>query len=123
MSKTCLVVDDVEVSRYASQIILEDLGFIVLEAADGEECLKLIESRHPDVILMDWHLRKQSGLELIAQLRLIPGAAKTPVIVFSGVENENAESNAKAAGANGFIRKPTSKEKLQGELQRIGLIS
>lgn len=122
MAKTCLVVDDVEVSRYASQVVLEDLGFTVVEAGDGDECLQMVQSRHPDVILMDWHLRKQSGLELIAQLRLLPGAAQIPVIVFSGVEAENAEASAKAAGANGFIRKPTSKEKLQGELTRLGLL-
>lgn len=122
MSKTCLVVDDVEVSRYASQMVLEDMGFTVLEASDGEECLRIVQGHHLDVILMDWHLRKQSGLELIAQLRLLPGASHVPVIVFSGVESENAEANAKAAGANGFIRKPTSKEKLQSELTRLGLL-
>lgn len=122
MSKTCLVVDDVEVSRYASQMVLEDLGFEVLEAADGEECLAAVQEHYPDVILMDWHLRKASGLELIAKLRQLPGAGQIPVIVFSGVETENAEASAKAAGANGFIRKPTSKDKLEGELKRLGLI-
>lgn len=122
MNKTCLVVDDVEVSRYASQLVLEELGFKIIEAADGDECMAAIRKSRPDAILMDWHLRKQSGLELITRLREIPGAARIPVIVFSGVEAENAEASAKAAGANGFVSKPTSKEKLAAEFKRIGLM-
>jgi two-component system chemotaxis response regulator CheY len=122
MSKTCLVVDDVEVSRYSSQLVLEELGFKIVEAADGDECLAAIQKNRPDAILMDWHLRRQSGLELIARLREIPGAYRIPVIVFSGIETENAEASAKAAGANGFISKPTSKEKLEAEFKRLGLL-
>lgn len=122
MSKVCLIVDDVEVSRYASRTIIEDMGFEVLEAEDAEGCMAQIRKSRPSVILLDWHLRKESGIELIGRIRQQPGASVIPIIVFSGVENEDAASAAKAAGAASFLKKPTNEEKLQTEFKKLDLI-
>lgn len=122
MSKKCLVVDDVDVSRYASRMILEKLGFEVLDAVDASGCLDMVMKSRLDVILLDWHLRKESGLDLIAKIRAAPGHDRTPVIVFSGVEDQGADIVASQAGANAFIRKPTTKDKIETELRKLGLV-
>lgn len=120
--KKCLVVDDVEVSRYTNQMFLEDMGFDMVEAEDKESCMKAVGVGGIDVIILDWHLKKEKGLELLSEIRASSNAASVPVIVISGVEGVEKAQEALAAGANAFITKPTTKEKLEAEFKKIGLL-
>ncbi len=118
--KKCLVVDDVEVSRYTVKIFLEEAGVEVLEAADGEGALNVLESQDVDFILLDWHLKKKSGLDLLEIIRKEKGK-NLPVIVFSGVEGESKREEAINAGADSFILKPTTKEALSKAMEEVGV--
>ncbi len=118
--KKCLVIDDVEVSRYTVKVFLEEAGIEMLEAADGKEALDVLESQNVDFILLDWHLKKKSGLDLLEVIRKEKGE-HLPVVVFSGVEGEGKREEAIKAGANGFILKPTTKEALNRVMEEIGI--
>ena len=117
----CLIVDDVTVTRFAASSFLEELGVGVVEAADGDSALTALEDNDIDVILLDWHLKKKSGIELLQVIRAKYGTT-LKVIVFSGVEGEEKAGEAKAAGADGFIAKPTTKAKIETELKNAGVL-
>ncbi len=117
--KKCLIVDDVEVSRFAGRLFLEELGFEVIEAEDAKSAQALL-SNSLDVVLLDWHLRKESGLDFLRDLRKT--YVSLPVIMFSGVEGSENASEAHSAGANGFITKPTTKEKIESEFKKAGIL-
>jgi len=118
---TCLVVDDVTVSQFTARTFLEELGLDVKQAADGEGALETLDDGGVDVMLLDWHLKKKSGLELLEVIRDKHGNG-LKVIVFSGVEDDKKASEAVNAGANGYMTKPTTKEKLEYELKSVGIL-
>jgi len=118
---TCLVIDDVTVTRFAVRSFLEDLGVAVRESEDGDDALNTIEQGGVDVILLDWHLKKKSGIELLQVIRAKYGDG-LKVVVFSGVEGEDKVDEALSAGANGFITKPTTKDKVEKELKSVGIL-
>ncbi len=119
--KTCLIVDDVEVSRYVGHTFIEALGFNVIESFGKESCLNALKGNNIDVVLLDWHLKKENGLELIPLLRQAKGE-NLPIIVFSGVENEKNRQDALKAGANAFLEKPTEKEKIEAAFKMVGVL-
>ncbi len=115
----CLVVDDVEVTRFTTKEILAELQVDSVMANDPGEALKVLKGGGIDVILLDWHLGKESGLDLLQTIRSEYGSL--PVIVFSGVEGEEKSKEAIDAGANSFLVKPTTKEKVEGALSKVGI--
>ena len=114
-----LIVDDVTVTRYTCKTCLDELGFSSDEAEDATMALEKVRSKKPDVILLDWHLRKDSGLDIIDQLRQKAGAVS--IVVMSGVEGEENQREALNAGADGFTAKPTTTQSLRDALNKAGV--
>lgn len=117
----CLIVDDVEVSRFTSEQILAALGLTTVTAATIEEGLAALEDNNIGVVLLDWHLRKISGLDMLAKIREKHGK-NVRVIMFSGVEGADKQIEAIKAGADAFLEKPTTKEKVQACLKSVGVL-
>ncbi len=118
----CLIVDDVTVTRFIARTFLENLGVGVIEAEDGDGALNTLESnQNVDVILLDWHLKKKSGVELLQVIREKHGN-DIKVVLFSGVEDGDKLQEAKEAGANAYISKPTTQEKIKDCFQDLGLL-
>ena len=120
--KTCLVVDDSKVVRMVARKILEELGFSVVEAEDGQVALdKSIESIL-DVVLLDWNMPVMSGIEYLRDLRTIE-EGKRPVILFYITENDIAHiQEGIAAGANEYIMKPFDSEIIQSKFVQTGVL-
>lgn len=116
----CLIVDDVEVTRFSTRQILEPLGVDCICADNSKEALDLAVTHKPDVIFLDWHIGKESGIDLLAKLRAKLGA-NTNIIMFTGVEDESKSQEALRAGADHFITKPTTSEKIKNVLKQCGL--
>ena len=85
--KTCLVVDDSKVVRMVARKILEEPGFDVSEAEDGQVALDMSMERMPDVVLLDWNMPIMSGIEYLRALR-VTEEGKRPVVVFCTTEND-----------------------------------
>jgi CheY-like chemotaxis protein len=117
--KKCLVIDDVEVTRFTSEQILKALGMVPVAVATFDEALAELRKSTFEVVLLDWHLRKISGLDLIANVKAAGGGK---VIVFSGVEGLEKKDEALRAGADAFLEKPTTKEKLEACFKDVGII-
>ena len=119
--KKCLVIDDVEVTLFTTKRIMVELGIDLVMGNTIEEGLDALRANTIDVVLLDWHLRKQSGLVLLQKIREEFGT-KIPVIMFSGVEGQDTCAEALQAGANAFLEKPTTKDKLQKCLQDLKIL-
>jgi signal transduction histidine kinase/CheY-like chemotaxis protein len=77
--QTILVVDDNEVQRVLIRDLLEPLGFVVLSAANGRECLQIVQRTNPNLVLLDIAMPEMDGWEVAQQLRRHHG--KRPAIL------------------------------------------
>jgi two-component system nitrogen regulation response regulator NtrX len=110
MSKQILVVDDEERIRQSLNGVLKDEGYEVLEAKDGLQALKQIESDPPDAVLLDIWMPGMDGMETLERIKAqIPNL---PIIMISGHANIELAVKATKLGAYDFIEKPLSLEKV-----------
>jgi two-component system chemotaxis response regulator CheY len=120
--KTCLVVDDSGVTRKIARRILEELGFNIIEAEDGEQALEACKQAFPEAILLDWNMPVMDGYEFMVQLRRMPGG-DAPIVVFCTTENGvDHISRALHAGANEYIMKPFDRDIIAAKFQEVGLV-
>ncbi len=110
MAKQILVVDDEERIRQSLNGILKDEGYEVLEAKDGLQALKQIESDPPELVLLDIWMTGMDGMEVLERMKgQVPNL---PVIMISGHGNIELAVKAVKLGAYDFIEKPLSLEKV-----------
>jgi DNA-binding response OmpR family regulator len=108
-----LVAEDDASVRLTIEFILEDEGFELLLAEDGEEALQLAQDKHPDVILLDHMMPKMDGKEVLTALRNISSTRDIPVLVLSGMGRGAPEEWPGAL----FVGKPFSPEELVGRIR------
>jgi two-component system chemotaxis response regulator CheY len=116
-------VDDSSVVRKIARCILEEIGFDVTEAEDGEQALEACRKSLPEAILLDWNMPIMNGYDFLGELRRLPGG-NAPKVVFCTTENGIGHiSRALDAGANEYIMKPFDKEIISAKFQEVGLIA
>jgi signal transduction histidine kinase/CheY-like chemotaxis protein/purine-cytosine permease-like protein len=111
-----LVVDDQPEQRAVICNLLEPLGFIVEQCADGEEALRRVQASPPDALLLDIVMPGISGLEVIRRLRQ-DMSWQRPIIVISANVFESDRDHATSAGCNGFVFKPVHLADVLEQLQ------
>ncbi len=119
LHRTILIVDDVAVMRLRLRSQLEEAGYWVLEAEDGEKALELIgKDPHIDMIITDVSMPVMDGLELIRILRLELNRVHIPIIVCTARGEISVVRKAKLLGVQGFLVKPISKPTLLAAIKR-----
>src|SRR5688572_15986838 len=96
--------------------LVEDEGFVVSEAGDGDEALAAIDRQLPDVVLSDMRMPKVPGLELLRALRR--RAPDLPVVLLSAVEDLATAVDAVKEGAFDYQAKPFDAARLLLSVQR-----
>jgi CheY-like chemotaxis protein len=108
-----LVVDDEAFIVDFLAILLEDEGFRVLRAYDGEQAWRLAQAEHPSLIISDVMMPRMTGLELLERLRSSgDGLARLPVILMSAVARGTPRADA------AFIPKPFDIERMLSLVSR-----
>ena len=79
--KRILIVEDKASSRELLRTVLENQGFVVSEAADGEGALQKARAELPDLILLDLHMPVRGGYEVLKELRQEPRFASVPIVL------------------------------------------
>jgi len=122
MSKA-LVVDDSKTIRMIIRRILIELGYEVLEAANGVEALRVIqvEKTQVELVLADWNMPEMNGLDLLKGLRQDPELASLKVIMVTTETEIDQMESALAAGANEYVMKPFTRDILMGKLELVGI--
>lgn len=100
-----LVVDDVAHVRALARAGLERRGFEVDEAEDGETALRLVRSGTVDLVVLDVHLPRMSGLAVLSRIR---HDSALPVILVTGLDDEADRVIGLDLGADDYIVKPFS---------------
>jgi two-component system chemotaxis response regulator CheY len=119
MSKTVLTVDDSRMMREMLQMVLKEAGFNVVQAEDGVDGLKVLETCDPDVIITDINMPNMDGYGFIDGVRKHPSHRTKPIIVLSTESSQDKKDRARQAGATGWIVKPFKAESLIGAILRV----
>lgn len=105
-SPLILVVDDDKFTRLQIRQRLQTEGYRVEEVTNGEQCLAAYTHLNPDIILLDAMMPVMDGFTCCAQLRLLPGGERIPVLIITGLEDDASVNWAFEAGATDYITKP-----------------
>ena len=97
-----LLVDDDERMRELVRVELEREGYDVHEAASADEGLAAIETRKPELVLLDVMMPHVDGWEMLRRIQERHGAGAIPVLMFSGQVDEDARRQAASSGAHGI---------------------
>lgn len=115
-----MIVDDDETMRKLMRRTLERMGFSqIYSAKNGSEGLELARSQNPDVIVSDYDMPSQHGLQLLKAVREDPTLASTAFVMLSGVANGAVTEKARELGANGILTKPFFPEDLKHRLEAV----
>ncbi len=100
-----LLVEDEAGFRRTYSDLFHHYGHDVVEAADGEEAIRLARSEQPDLILLDLVMPKLDGFEVISRLRQDGDSKDLPIVIFSVLGEQNHIQRALDLGANDYIIK------------------
>lgn len=101
-----LLVEDFEDTRLFMRLELEDQGFIVFEAENGQVAVEIAIREQPDVILMDLTLPLMDGFQATKLIRQNESLKNVPVIAVTAHQEDDFRSDAKASGFNAYVTKP-----------------
>jgi len=105
-SPLVLIVDDDHVTRMMAMEFLSQAGFTFAEADSGEQALALVKEIKPDLILLDVEMPGMDGFEVCTRLRSDSGLSATPILMLTGLNNNEAIDIAYERGATDFATKP-----------------
>ena len=111
METTVLIVDDEEAIRVSLKEALAEEGYSILEAASGEEGLKLVRSKRPDLMLLDMKLPKASGIDVLKQVRKLQH--DIVVVIMTAFADVASAVKCMKCGAYDYVNKPFSIENLK----------
>jgi PAS domain S-box-containing protein len=111
-ARKVLIVDDDRINRAVLRKLLGSLGFELLEAVDGQDCLNKAVDFQPHVILMDLVMPDLDGLEVTRRLRQLPQLNDTVILALSASVFEATKQESFAAGCQDFLPKPVQAKQL-----------
>jgi two-component system, sensor histidine kinase and response regulator len=111
-NKRILVVDDVEENTYIVSTILKSAGYTPLVANSGKEAIRIAETQHPDLVLLDINMPEMNGYEVSRYFKAQEAIADIPIVFLT--VHADTESIAKAfdTGAVDYLTKPFKKAEL-----------
>ncbi len=105
MTKVLIADDSIAVRKVAERLLTE-AGFGVTLAANGEEALAYLAKETPDVVVSDVIMPDRSGYEVCTFVRAQRALANTPVLLISGIVNDEVTKQAESCHADGVLKKP-----------------
>jgi len=128
MSKKVLIVDDDPDVRLFNATVVEESGYTPIEAANGEEGLKIVKQNRPDLVILDVLMPKQSGIRFYRELKTDKALIGIPVIMLSGVAKRTFLRSQKALTEFGdkpvpepenYLEKPVEPDELAREIKKL----
>ena len=114
-----LVAEDSPVNRELLRELLEVWGYNVIEAADGQEALQMIEENHPEILLLDIGMPVLDGFAVMRKIRENPSLATLTVLAITAYAMRGDREKILNAGFDGYLPKPINARDLANELERL----
>ena len=117
--KKILVIDDEEDIQKLLKIRLEQEGFTVVTAGDGERGIQTAELEKPDIIIMDIMMPNMDGYSCLKEVRKSQKIKDTPVLMLSGKEEEKIRDLFAFQKISGYVEKPFELDVLVMKIKEI----
>jgi two-component system, OmpR family, alkaline phosphatase synthesis response regulator PhoP len=114
MAKRILVVDDDEMVLMALNELLTPEGYEVQTVSNGKEALEKLKQNAYDLLMLDVIMPAMDGVELCKRIREVEQYRETPIVFLTAKSREEDRARGREAGANLFLSKPISPDKLLG---------
>lgn len=114
-----LVVDDEPNIVLSLEFLMQQAGFEVVTAEDGEQALARVNDTQPDLLLLDISLPGISGFDVLERLRHEAATAQLPIIMLTAHGRDVEREKGMALGADDYITKPFSTQSLVGKVKAL----
>lgn len=118
-----LIVEDEEDIKQLLLEVLEDKGYQVSVAGNGEIALQRIGEEMPDIIFADVFMPVMDGLDLISRLKENPDTSGIPVVIVTVMNARDTEKKAKELGVEHYLNKPWESAELDLVLERVNKLN
>jgi len=119
MPANILLVEDEPAIQELIAFNLNQSGHHVLRAASAEAAMTLVKNALPDLVLLDWMLPGQSGIEFAKKLRADERTRAVPIIMLTARSDERDKITGLETGADDYITKPFSPRELQARIKAV----
>ena len=119
MAAKILVIEDEQAVREMLFYALNKEDFEVREAATGKIALDILKKYNIDLILLDWMLPGQAGIEISKKLRSMPETKNIPIIMLTAKSDESDKVLGLESGADDYITKPFSPKELVARIKAL----
>ncbi len=119
MTRRILIADDSGSIRQMLGFVLQQAGFEVMSAQDGQDALNKAPGFNPHLVITDLNMPNLNGIELVKKLRGIASFRFIPILVLTTEGQEEMKQAGKAAGATGWLVKPFQPEKLLAVVNKV----
>jgi len=114
-----LIVDDEQDLVWAVQYSLRDEGYETLVAQDGVEALDILESHHPDLVILDIVLPRLDGFRVCRELRRNPILAATPILFLTARNTIEDRITGLDEGGDDYLTKPFDLRELKARVRAL----
>lgn len=114
-----IIADDDELVVDMVRSALEARGHIVGSLADGTRVKQVVETKRPDLVILDCSMPEKSGIQVLRELRTSVSVHGTPVLVLTGRRSLNDEDIAWKAGTDDYLRKPFDPDELVARVEAL----
>jgi CheY-like chemotaxis protein len=114
-----LVVDDQNDNLVVISLAVQERGYRVVTAVNGEDAVSVAMLTQPQLILMDISMPKLDGIEATRIIRSEEKIRDVPVVILTAFDDDHFRQEATEAGANGYFTKPIDFDRLHGLMDKL----
>ena len=114
-----LIADDNQQNRELLEAYLDEDGYQIMVAADGEQTMSVVAERQPDLILLDIMMPRLSGYEVCQQIKSKAETRTIPVLMVTALNETGDIEKAVDAGCDDFLTKPVNRLELQTRVRSL----
>jgi two-component system chemotaxis response regulator CheY len=119
MAKTILIVDDSTSLRQIVKMALDGMGYDVIEAADGQAALALLDGREIGLVISDLNMPKMNGFEFVKAAKAKTAYRFLTVLMLTTESQRAKKEEGKAAGVKAWMTKPFTPSSLQSAVSKL----
>ncbi len=114
-----LVVDDSPTELILMTMPLQNAGFRIVTAIDGEDAISKVVSENPDLVVLDVVMPRKNGFQVCREIRTRLGRPNLPVVLLTTKSEASDKFWGMKQGANEYMTKPFKPDELLATVQRL----